>query len=241
MRNIILDTETTGLDPKQGHRIIEIGCVEMIDRRLTGNNLHFYINPERSIDSGARQVHGITEQFLQDKPTFSQIALQLMDYLRGGELIIHNAPFDVGFLDHEFKLLGKPFQPLLQICTVIDTLALARRKHPGQQNSLDALCRRYHVDNSNRALHGALLDAELLAHVYLFMTGGQTQLFEMENENKTLQRPMQERQQSVSHERYDLRIIHPSDDELRAHQQFLQMMQKKGACCWEEEPISGNG
>ncbi|HCE40773.1 MAG: DNA polymerase III subunit epsilon [Alcanivorax sp.] len=176
MRQIVLDTETTGLDPQSGHRVIEIGCVEVENRRLTGNNLHLYINPQRDIDEGALEVHGITTEFLADKPTFDQIAKEFMDFVRGAELVIHNAPFDVGFLDHELKRLGREWGTVADACGVLDTLKLARDLHPGQKNSLDALCRRYDVDNGHRELHGALLDAEILADVYLAMTGGQTRL-----------------------------------------------------------------
>lgn len=173
-RMVVLDTETTGLEPRDGHRIIEVGCVELIKRRFTGNNFHIYINPDREIDAGAIEVHGITNEFLADKQRFSEISAELREYLAGAELIIHNAAFDVGFLDHEFAQLGQNIPPLHQWCTVTDTLAIAREQHPGQRNTLDALCGRYEVDNSNRDLHGALLDAELLAQVYLAMTGGQS-------------------------------------------------------------------
>jgi DNA polymerase-3 subunit epsilon len=176
MRQIVLDTETTGLEPSQGHRIIEVGCVEIIDRRLTGNHFHRYIRPERDIDEGAVEVHGITNEFLADKPLFADIASELMDFLRGAELVIHNAPFDIGFLDHEYRRLENTFISMSDHCKVLDTLVLAREKHPGQKNNLDALCKRYAVDNSQRDLHGALLDAEILADVYLLMTGGQTAL-----------------------------------------------------------------
>lgn len=176
MRQIILDTETTGLEPSEGHRIIEVGCVELVDRRFTGNNFHVYINPEREIDAGAIQVHGITNELLADKPRFGELARELRAYLAGAELIIHNAPFDIGFLDHEFSQLSEPVPPVHEWCSVTDTLVMARELHPGQRNSLDALCQRYEVDNSNRELHGALLDAELLAQVYLAMTGGQSTL-----------------------------------------------------------------
>lgn len=176
MRQIILDTETTGLEPTRGHRIIEIGCVEMINRRLTGNHLHIYINPRREVDDGAIEVHGITNEFLQDKPYFEDIAQQFIDYVKDSELIIHNAPFDIGFLDHELGLLEKNIGQMSDYCSVLDTLVLARQMHPGQRNSLDALCKRYFIDNSQRELHGALLDSEILAEVYLAMTGGQTDL-----------------------------------------------------------------
>lgn len=174
MRLIVLDTETTGLEVNQGHRIIEIGCVELVNRRLTGNHFHCYINPERDIDQGAIEVHGITSEFLADKPVFAQIAAEFLEFVRGAELVIHNAPFDVGFLDAELRRLDERDPGLESICPVTDTLVMARQRHPGQRNNLDALCSRYTVDNSQRDLHGALLDAEILADVYLAMTGGQT-------------------------------------------------------------------
>jgi DNA polymerase-3 subunit epsilon len=174
MRQIVLDTETTGLEVSQGHRIIEIGCVELVNRRLTGNHYHQYINPEREIDQGAIEVHGITNEFLDDKPVFARIAADFIEFIAGAELIIHNAPFDLGFLDAELQRMPQAQAAIKDLCTVIDTLVMARAKHPGQRNNLDALCQRYHVDNSQRDLHGALLDAEILADVYLAMTGGQT-------------------------------------------------------------------
>ncbi len=176
MRQIVLDTETTGLEPSQGHRIIEIGCVELLNRRTTGNDYHQYIQPDREIDPAAIEVHGITNEFLKDKPRFGDIAADFVAYIDGAELIIHNAPFDVGFLNHELKLLGADYQPVDVSCTILDTLVLARQMHPGQRNSLDALCKRYEIDNSHREKHGALLDAEILAEVYLAMTGGQVDL-----------------------------------------------------------------
>ena len=176
MRQIVLDTETTGLEVSQGHRIIEIGCVELQDRRVTGNNWHYYFNPEREIDAGAYEVHGISNEFLQDKPRFVDLADDFHDYVKGAELVIHNAAFDVGFLNHELNLLQASHEPLGEICAILDTLLLARQKHPGQKNNLDALCKRYDIDNSQRSLHGALLDARILADVYLAMTGGQTSL-----------------------------------------------------------------
>ena len=174
MRQIVLDTETTGLEASQGHRIIEIGCVELINRRLTGNHYHQYINPQREIDQGAIEVHGITSEFLNEKPVFAQVAADFVDFISGAELIIHNAPFDLGFLDAELQRLPTQYGAVRELCAVIDTLVMARAKHPGQRNNLDALCQRYDVDNSQRDLHGALLDAEILADVYLAMTGGQT-------------------------------------------------------------------
>jgi len=176
MRQIVLDTETTGLEPEQGHRIIEIGCVELRNRRMTGNTWHQYLNPEREIDAGAIEVHGISAADLADKPRFADIAEEFLAFVKGAELIIHNAAFDIGFLNHEFGLLGRPGGELERHCRVRDTLALARQKHPRQKNSLDALCKRYNIDNSQRELHGALLDAQLLAEVYLAMTGGQATL-----------------------------------------------------------------
>ena len=176
MRQIVLDTETTGLEVSQGHRIIEIGCVELENRRLTGNHYHQYINPQRDIDQGAIEVHGITNDFLNDKPLFADITRDFLEFVAGAELIIHNAPFDLGFLDAELQRQPAAGQPMAELCSVIDTLVMARAKHPGQRNNLDALCQRYDVDNSQRDLHGALLDAEILADVYLAMTGGQTAL-----------------------------------------------------------------
>ncbi len=176
MRQILLDTETTGLNPMQGHRIIEVGCVEMINRRHTGHHFHYYLNPEREIDEAATEVHGIKLEMLEDKPLFGHIAEELLTYIQGAELIIHNAPFDVEFLNHEFARAGFGEDLIGQHCEVLDTLVMARHKHPGQKNSLDALCKRYNVDNSQRTLHGALLDAEILADVYLAMTGGQVSL-----------------------------------------------------------------
>jgi len=181
MRQVVLDTETTGLDWSQGHRIIEIGCVEILDRRISKSYFHTYINPSRAIDVGAQQVHGISADFLADKPVFSKIADQFLSYVADAELIIHNAPFDLGFLNAEFEILDKNNSPIDNKCSIFDTLTFAREKHPGQRNSLDALCKRYNVDNQNRIVHGALLDANLLAEVYLAMTGGQTSMQLQEN------------------------------------------------------------
>ena len=175
-RQIVLDTETTGLEPEQGHRIIEIGCVELLDRRPSGRSFHQYLQPDREIDARAVEVHGITNAFLADKPRFADIAADLVEYLRGAELIIHNAPFDTGFLNAELARLGAEPVRIEACCTITDTLVLARKLHPGQRNSLDALCTRYRIDNSHREKHGALLDAEILADVYLAMTGGQATL-----------------------------------------------------------------
>ena len=176
MRQVVLDTETTGLEVSLGHRIIEIGCIELINRRITDNHWHFYINPDREIDSGAFDVHGISSEFLQDKHRFSEIADSFLAYIDGAELVIHNAPFDVGFLNSELDLLGNSARPIEDRCSILDTLLMARQKHPGQKNNLDSLCKRYQIDNSHRSVHGALLDARILADVYLIMTGGQTSL-----------------------------------------------------------------
>lgn len=176
-RRVVLDTETTGMPVTDGHRVIEIGCVELIGRRLTGRHFHVYLQPDRDSDEGAIGVHGITDQFLIGKPRFAEVADEFYEFIKGAQLIIHNAPFDVGFLNNEFALIGQHDRAdLATYCSVLDTLAMARERHPGQRNSLDALCKRYDVDNSGRALHGALLDSEILADVYLAMTGGQTTL-----------------------------------------------------------------
>ena len=175
-RQIVLDTETTGLEVNQGHRIIEIGCVEMVNRRITGRHYHQYIHPQRDIDAGAMEVHGITLEFLAGKPIFEEVATEFAQFVEGAELIIHNAPFDVGFIDAELERLDSDIPPLAELCSVLDTLQMARHKHPGQRNNLDALCQRYEIDNTSRKLHGALLDAEILAEVYLAMTGGQASL-----------------------------------------------------------------
>ncbi len=231
-RQIFVDTETTGLKPQLGHRIIEVGCLEMVGRRLTGNSFHYYINPERDIDQGAMAVHGITLESLKDKPLFAEIAEKLIEYLQDAELIIHNAPFDVGFLEHEFRKIKSKFK-LKQSCSITDTLAMARRKHPGQRNSLDALCQRYRIDNSNRELHGALLDAELLAKVYLRMTGGQTQLFEEEQTQHTVRKTEQEQQHHAA-KRKPLPILPMDAEDQKAHAEFLKKMQKEGACLWDD-------
>ncbi len=226
-RQIILDTETTGLETKQGHRLIEIGCVEMIGRRLTGNNFHQYLQPDREIDAGALAVHGISNEFLVDKPRFEEIAEDLIEYLRGAELVIHNAPFDVGFLDHELARFGGRFQPITGYCTVLDTLVMARQAFPGQRNSLDALCKRYEIDNGHRTLHGALLDAEILADVYLAMTGGQVNLLlgneKDEGGNATAQAGSIRRLQL---EPGALKVIRASEEDLIAHAERLAAIEK---------------
>lgn len=228
MRQIILDTETTGLDANLGHRIIEVAAVEMINRRLTGNHFHQYLNPQREIDPGAQQVHGISLEFLQDKPFFRDIAQDFIEFISGAELVIHNAPFDLGFLNMELKLIG--LEPVGKYSPdVIDTLKMAKDLHPGQKNNLDALCRRYFVDNASRTLHGALLDTELLAEVYLAMTRGQNSL-------------MIESTDSGDHHAdlggdvlpHDLMVLAATPDELEAHLVYLGEVDKasKGACLW---------
>jgi len=237
-RQIVLDTETTGLDPHSGHRVIEIGCVEMHERRLTGNNLHIYLQPDRQIDPGAIDVHGISNEFLIDKPRFPAIADELRRYLEGAELIIHNAEFDVGFLEHEFQLCSQPLS-LSTICKVTDTLKLARKMYPGQRNSLDALCKRLDVNNAHRTLHGALLDSEILADVYLRMTGGQTDLSLEEELSFSTTATAITSDIDVS----ALPVITPNEDELAAHQQWLERLETESAngCVWlklEAETVS---
>ncbi len=226
LRQIILDTETTGLEPEKGHRVIEIGCLEMVNRQLTGSTFHRFINPQRDIEYEASEVHGITADFLKDKPLFREVIDAFIEYVDGAELIIHNAPFDVNFLNHEFHLSGRRYKRLDEYCTVFDTLAFARRKHPGQRNSLDALCARYHVDNSNRDLHGALLDAELLAQVYLLLTGGQVQLFQNSSQSESTTVDLTSIQR-VSTERKRLKVIQASSEELAEHAAFMQAMQEQ--------------
>lgn len=235
MRQIVLDTETTGLEPKLGHRIIEIGCVELIDRKLTGKHYHQYIKPEREIDEGAIEVHGITNEFLQDKPLFSDIAGDFLDFVGGAELVIHNAPFDMGFLNHELAMLMPPQKIRLESrCKVLDTLVLARRKHPGQKNNLDALCRRYAVDNSQRDLHGALLDAEILADVYLIMTGGQTSLALGSGQSNDANDSGDDVVIRLPKGRPALAVVKASAQELSRHQQKLALIDdvSGGACVW---------
>ncbi len=224
MRQVVLDTETTGIDPKKGHRIIEIGCVEMIDRKLTGNHFHVYINPEREVEEEAISVHGITNEFLADKPLFKDVADGFMNFIKGAELVIHNAPFDVGFMDHEFRAndrhLGSNLGLTADHCTVLDTLVLAREKHPGQKNNLDALCKRYGIDNSHRELHGALLDAEILADVYLMMTGGQTSLLLAEDSSSTGNSSTGSKA-SIDVSSMNLITVAASAQEIEAHNSFM--------------------
>ena len=232
MRQIILDTETTGLDPLQGHRIIEIGCVELEDRKPTGNHYQCYLNPEREVDIAAMEVHGISNEFLADKPVFAQVEAEFIEFVRGAELLIHNAPFDIGFLNNELRLSNAGNGPMEDLCQVLDTLVLARAKHPGQRNSLDALCKRYDVDNTQRELHGALLDAEILADVYLMMTSGQSNLSLQDESEEVLKR--RRRARKFDPQRTPLRVIVAGTDELRTHQDRLQEIEKSSeqGCLW---------
>jgi DNA polymerase III subunit epsilon len=233
MRQIVLDTETTGLEPKEGHRIIEIGCVEVVDRRLTRSNFHQYLQPDREIDAGAVEVHGITNEFLRDKPRFGEIAEDFLGYIAGAELIIHNAAFDVGFLDAELSGWRVDAPGIAELCQVTDTLAMARTLHPGQRNSLDALCRRYAVDNSRRDLHGALLDAEILADVYLAMTGGQVsmQLGGQGDVSAAGRTRIPVRRLSAG--RPPLPVVRAAPDEVAAHQaRLLAIQTASGVCVW---------
>ena len=228
MRQICLDTETTGLDPRQGHRIIEVACIELVNRRLTGRNLHRYIDPERDIDEGAQAVHGISREFLTGKPKFADIVDEFLEFINGAELVIHNAAFDLGFLNAELNLLGRV--PVETVCNcVTDTLRMAKDLHPGKRNNLDALCERYEIDNSGRTLHGALLDTELLAEVYLAMTRGQETLM-IEPEAP---RPQLAADGSVR-QRKPLIVLKASAEELAEHEKVLAAIDKesKGACIW---------
>lgn len=232
-RQIVLDTETTGMNKigahYEGHGIIEIGAVEVVNRRLTGNNYHIYLRPDRLVDPQAFAIHGIADEFLVDKPRFSEIADEFIEYIRGAELVIHNAAFDIGFMDYEFGKLNRGIAKTETFCKVTDSLALARKMFPGKRNSLDALCVRYEIDNSKRALHGALLDARILAEVWLAMTGGQTSMtFATEGEAR--------RQSGTSIQRVvraasKLRVIAATDEELAAHEARLDLVQEKGASC----------
>ena len=234
MRQIVLDTETTGLEPDMGHRIIEIGGVELINRKLTGNHFHRYINPEREIDDGAFEVHGISQAFLADKPVFADVWEEFVTFVAGAELVIHNAPFDVAFLEYEFRRISGAPERVDRICTVTDSLALARRKHPGQKNNLDALCRRYEVDNSQRELHGALLDAEILADVYLLMTGGQTSLFAAQEPQPGSSLGAAAPADGVTHS--GLKVVAPTADELAAHDAFMGLLERNsgGPAIWTQ-------
>ena len=233
MKQIVLDTETTGLDPRSGHRIIEVACIEMENRRFTGRHLHKYVNPEREIDAGAQAVHGITLEFLADKPKFADIVDEFLEFINGAELVIHNAPFDIGFLNAELRRLDRV--PVETVCNgVIDTLRMAKDLHPGKRNSLDALCERYEIDNSGRTLHGALLDTELLADVFMAMTRGQNSLM---IEPDTAPRPNLDADGLVR-ERKPLAVRRASPEELTEHQRVLAGIDKdsKGACLWLPKP-----
>lgn len=225
MRQIILDTETTGIGHESGHRIIEIGCVELLDRKLTGNHYHVYLNPEREVDEGAFRVHGISSEFLRDKPLFKNVVPELIAFVEGAELIIHNAPFDLGFLNAELSRIKWP-KNLNHYCQILDTLAMARDKHPGQRNSLDALCKRYDIDNSNRQLHGALLDAEILARVYLAMTGGQATLLFDDSAHES-----SETHQAIIRHKEILSssspVVFASEAEIQKHEEFIRFLVKK--------------
>ena len=243
VRQVVLDTETTGLEPSQGHRVIEIGGVEMIDRRHTGRHFHVYLQPDRAIDPGAQQIHGITAEFLRDKPRFADIADEFIEFMAGAELVIHNAPFDVGFIDNEFRLLGRDSLTVAKMCTVLDTLALARQLHPGQRNSLDALCKRYAVDNSQRELHGALLDARILADVYLAMTGGQATLALGAEAEADTQGAQGGNARRFLSDRPPLRVIRASIEELASHDALLERIKKAGGrlAPWPEEDPAPEG
>lgn len=234
MRQIVLDTETTGLEPELGHRVIEIGCVELVNRRATGRTFHRYLNPERDIDDGALAVHGISRTDLDGQPRFAQVHEELLAFLAEAELVVHNAAFDVAFLDAELARMPGEERRVATFCQVLDTLALAREMHPGQRNSLDALCRRYAVDNSHRELHGALLDARLLADVYLAMTGGQSALALTEADGtqrfadgRGLTRPLVRTELTLP-------VLAPSDEEARAHESMLALIARSsgGRCLW---------
>jgi DNA polymerase III subunit epsilon len=231
MRQVVLDTETTGLEHREGHRIIEIGCLEMIERRLTNRNFHVYINPEREVEGGALVVHGITDEFLADKPKFADIAEDFIDFIRGAELVIHNASFDVGFLNAELKRLD-PVVQIEDVATVLDTLALARELHPGQRAGLDSLCKRYEVDNSNRELHGALLDSELLAEVYLAMTGGQVDLcLDLAGDSNEAGGEIVT---GIDYSRLQVKLA--SQDEIERHRARLEAIRESaGQCLWLQQ------
>jgi len=234
-RIVVLDTETTGLDPRRGDKLVEIGAVEMINRRLTGHNYHQYIQPERDVPMEAQAVHGITEEFLADKPVFAAVADEFLAFIDGAELIIHNAPFDVGFLDNELGMLAKArgtqLPKIRDICDVTDSLIMARQKHPGQKNNLDALCRRYYIDNGHRELHGALLDSEILADVYLAMTGGQTNLLLAGTGQGD-----KDNQEQTRVDGSGLAIVYARSEELVAHADKLEVVAKAagGSALWTD-------
>lgn len=238
-RQIVLDTETTGMNRLgvhyEGHKIIEIGAVEVINRRLTGRHYHVYIKPDRLVDPEAFQVHGISDEFLADKPTYADIADEFLAFIRGAELVIHNAMFDIGFMDYEFRMLNRDIPKTETFCHITDSLMVARKLFPGKRNSLDALCDRYQIDNSKRTLHGALLDAEILADVYLAMTGGQTSLaFAMESDSRQ-DNVETESVQRIQRQVSALPVVYASADELAAHEARLDLIAKKGgSCLWRQ-------
>ena len=236
MRQVVLDTETTGLEPAEGHRIIEIGCVELVDRQPTERTFWQYINPEREIDKGALEVHGLTNEFLSNKPRFAEIVDAFLKFVDGSELIIHNASFDVGFINHELKLLDAAASGIDTRCSILDTLELARRLHPGQKNSLDALCKRYDIDNSSRQLHGALLDAQILADVYLTMTGGQAALL-LDPFADATGRAQRDSQKRIDRTGLNFTVLKASDAEREQHRLKLEAIAKGngGKCLWQED------
>jgi DNA polymerase-3 subunit epsilon len=226
-RQIVLDTETTGINPQEGHRLIEIGCIELVDRKFTGQTYHQYINPGREIEAEAISVHGITNDFLNDKPAFSQVASAFCQFVDGAELIIHNAPFDLGFLNNELALMGSSFGKVDDHCNIIDTLVMARQMNPGGRNSLDALCKRYGIDNSHRVLHGALLDSEILADVYLLMTGGQKGL-DLDGEESSKSDSSSKFSAQISQE-LSLPVLNATDAEMLNHRSYVQLINKKSS------------
>ena len=233
MRQVVLDTETTGLEPDQEHRIIEIGCIELIDRKITRRTFHQYINPERDSDDGALEVHGLSRQFLEDKPLFADVWEDFIDFIKGAELVIHNAAFDVAFINYEMSRLADAVGKLEDYCAVVDSLEIARTKHPGQKNSLDALCKRYSVDNSQRELHGALLDAEILADVFLLLTGGQVDLALGEREAGR-GADSGDGYRLLPEDRRPLLVIEASADEIERHEAKLSEVERAsgGECIW---------
>ena len=233
MRQVVLDTETTGLDVAQGNRIIEIGCVEVDRRRLTGRHYHQYVNPQHEVEEGALEVHGITNEYLADKPLFAQIVDEFLAFVEGSELLIHNAAFDVAFLDAELDRLGSGYGRMADYCKITDTLAIARKKHPGQRSNLDALCKRYGVDNSQRDLHGALLDAEILADVYLLLTGGQTNLVLAEGSESGSRGDQTLTATKIDRADLSLNVLAATAEEISAHEKLLARIQKdSGQCVW---------
>jgi len=234
MRQIVLDTETTGLATAQCHRIIEIGCIEIVNRRFTGREYHSFLNPEREIDEGAEAVHGMSLADLENQPRFADIADEFLEFIKDGELVIHNAEFDVGFLEYELKLMKHARPAIKDHATVLDTLRFARRLHPGQRNSLDALCKRYNVDASRRNVHGALIDAELLAKVYLAMTGGQAALL-LDQEVVKIEKAVHRSESRTDSAELELIVIRANEEEKAAHEALLNKMKAAGECVWRNE------